>query len=81
MPGKSPDRCQICGCERYEDEPRSYCQDCAAVCQRIKDAHTDMHWPRHLPAAERQAREQRVQRWADVVQAKLFPGAPGVQAS
>jgi hypothetical protein len=25
-------RCTICHCEKYEDEPGSYCQDCKGVC-------------------------------------------------
>lgn len=28
--------CQICGCERYEDEAATcYCQDCRDICRRI----------------------------------------------
>jgi len=35
-------RCQICFCERYEDEQAScYCADCRDICQRISTGQSE----------------------------------------
>lgn len=53
-------RCQVCFCVKYPDEPGSYCQDCREVVRVIEALNHRHRFSEVVSPAEIEGRQQRI---------------------